>query len=142
MSGYPAPALFLKEEIMFQFNYKLKIAERVKAKCERHPRYNPERDGHGGIKGGCSNLLLSFRSASGEAIAGRRTSGVSKKGIALDAGSLTSEQAAVTKAERTTYARIKPLSRGLRLQPLFRPSQIRLFFLCAGTMQRRSLKET
>ncbi|WP_263385548.1 hypothetical protein [Granulicella arctica] len=39
---------------MFQFSYKLKVAERVKAKCERHPRYNPERDGRNGIKGGCS----------------------------------------------------------------------------------------
>ncbi len=39
---------------MFQFTYKLKIAERVKARCERHPRYNPQRDGRGGIKGGCS----------------------------------------------------------------------------------------
>jgi hypothetical protein len=34
---------------MFQFNYKLKVAERVKAKCERHPRYNPERDGRGNM---------------------------------------------------------------------------------------------
>jgi hypothetical protein len=39
---------------MFQFNYKLTVAERVKGKCDRHPRYNPERDGRGGIKGGCS----------------------------------------------------------------------------------------
>jgi hypothetical protein len=39
---------------MFQFSYKLKVAERIKAKCERHPRYNPERDGRNGIKGGCS----------------------------------------------------------------------------------------
>jgi hypothetical protein len=36
---------------MFQFTYKLKITERIKAKCERHPRYNPERDGRGGIRG-------------------------------------------------------------------------------------------
>jgi hypothetical protein len=35
---------------MFQFNYKLKVSERVKAKCNRHPRYNPERDGRGGIR--------------------------------------------------------------------------------------------
>jgi hypothetical protein len=42
---------------MFQFNYKLKVSERVKAKCERHPRYNPERDGRGGIKGGCSTCF-------------------------------------------------------------------------------------
>jgi hypothetical protein len=78
---------------MFQFNYRLKVAERVKAKCERHPRYNPERDGRGGIKGVCStcfslfDLLLSLRPASGEAIAGRRSQGVSKKSSALDAGS-------------------------------------------------------
>ncbi len=39
---------------MFQFAYKLKVAERVKGKCERHPLYNPERNGRGGIKGGCS----------------------------------------------------------------------------------------
>ena len=42
---------------MFQFSYKLKIAKRVKAKCERHPRYNPERDGRGGIKGGCATCF-------------------------------------------------------------------------------------
>jgi hypothetical protein len=42
---------------MFQFTYKLKVSERVKAKCERHPRYNPERDGRGGIKGGCSTCF-------------------------------------------------------------------------------------
>jgi hypothetical protein len=26
---------------MFQFNYQLKVSERVKAKCDRHPRCNP-----------------------------------------------------------------------------------------------------
>jgi hypothetical protein len=45
---------------MFQFNYKLKVAERAKAKCERHPRYNPEREGRGGIKGGCSTCFSLF----------------------------------------------------------------------------------
>ena len=39
---------------MFQFTYRLKVAERVKGKCKRPPRYNPERDGRGGIKGECS----------------------------------------------------------------------------------------
>ena len=43
---------------MFQFTYKLKITERVKAKC--HPRYNPERDGRGGIRGGCSTCFSLF----------------------------------------------------------------------------------
>jgi hypothetical protein len=45
---------------MFQFNYKLKVSERVKAKCNRHPRYNPERDGRGGIQGGCSTCFSLF----------------------------------------------------------------------------------
>lgn len=39
---------------MLQFTYKLKIAERVKGKCNRHPRYNPEEDGRAGIRGACS----------------------------------------------------------------------------------------
>ena len=42
---------------MIQFTYKLKVAERIKARCERHPRYNPERDGRGGIRGGCSTCF-------------------------------------------------------------------------------------
>jgi hypothetical protein len=37
---------------------KLKVTERVKGKCGRRPRYNPERDGRGGIKGGCSPASL------------------------------------------------------------------------------------
>ena len=45
---------------MFRFTYKLKITERIKAKCERHPRYNPERDGRGGIRGGCSACFSLF----------------------------------------------------------------------------------
>ena len=39
---------------MLQFTYKLKITERVKGKCRRHPRYNPQKDGRAGIRGGCS----------------------------------------------------------------------------------------
>jgi hypothetical protein len=45
---------------MFQFTYTLKITERIKAKCERHPRYNPEREGRGGIRGGCSGCFSLF----------------------------------------------------------------------------------
>jgi hypothetical protein len=37
-----------------------KVAERVKAKCERHPRYNPEREGRGGIKGVCFTCFSLF----------------------------------------------------------------------------------
>lgn len=39
---------------MLQFTYKLKISERVKGKCVRHPRYNPEKDGRAGIRGACT----------------------------------------------------------------------------------------
>jgi hypothetical protein len=45
---------------MFQFTYKLRITERIKAKCDRHPRYNPERNGRGGIRGGCSACFSLF----------------------------------------------------------------------------------
>jgi hypothetical protein len=33
---------------MIQFTYKLKLNERVKATCSRHPRYNPEKHDIGG----------------------------------------------------------------------------------------------
>ena len=39
---------------MLKFTYKQTIRERIKAKCGKHPRYNPERDGREGIRGGCS----------------------------------------------------------------------------------------
>ena len=45
---------------MFQFNYKLKVSEGVKAKCDRHPRYNSGREARGGIKGGCSTCFALF----------------------------------------------------------------------------------
>ena len=45
---------------MFQFSYKLKVSERVKARCERHTRYNRERDGRGNIKGGCSTCFALY----------------------------------------------------------------------------------
>jgi len=43
---------------MLQFTYRLTVRERVKAKCSRHPRYNPEKDGRAGIKGGCSTCFV------------------------------------------------------------------------------------
>ena len=42
---------------MLKFTYKQTMRERVEAKCARHPRYNPERDGRSGIKGGCSTCF-------------------------------------------------------------------------------------
>ena len=45
---------------MLQFTYKLKITERVKGKCSRHPRYNPEKDGRAGIRGAMLLLFLAL----------------------------------------------------------------------------------
>ena len=41
-----APLLHL-EETMLQFTYKLKLTERVKAKCSRHPREESRRRNRG-----------------------------------------------------------------------------------------------
>jgi hypothetical protein len=57
---------------MFQFSYKLKVAERVKAKRERHPRVQPGARRTQRNQGWMHYLLLSLRPASGEAITGRR----------------------------------------------------------------------
>jgi hypothetical protein len=86
-SANRAPALFPKEEIMFQFNYKLKVAER---------------DGRGGNQGRILHLLLSLRPASGEAIAGRRSQGVSEKSHAVVSRTSATQQNKRTGAERSS----------------------------------------
>lgn len=45
---------------MLRFTYKARLSERVSAKCNRHPRYNPEKDGRGGVHGGCSTCFALF----------------------------------------------------------------------------------
>ncbi|MBB5060775.1 hypothetical protein HDF16_005511 [Granulicella aggregans] len=45
---------------MMKFTFKLKVTERITAKCSRHPRYNPEKEGRNGIKGGCSGCFALF----------------------------------------------------------------------------------
>ena len=45
---------------MLKFTYKLKVSECVTGKCSRHARYNPEKDGRAGIKGGCSGCFALF----------------------------------------------------------------------------------
>ncbi len=63
---------------MLKFTYKLKLTERVTAKCSRHPRYNPEKEGKGGIKGGCSgcyDLYALFQSREALAAAAKEFTG-------------------------------------------------------------------
>jgi hypothetical protein len=38
---------------MLKFRFKLKINEAIEAKCPRHPRFHPEKEGHNS-KNGCS----------------------------------------------------------------------------------------
>jgi hypothetical protein len=45
---------------MLKFTHKLKVNSRVVAKCSRHPRYNPEKQGRGAIVGGCSGCFALF----------------------------------------------------------------------------------
>ena len=43
---------------MLQFTYKLKLTERVKAKCSRNiPATTPRKRGRAGIRGGCSTCF-------------------------------------------------------------------------------------
>jgi hypothetical protein len=44
---------------MLKFTYKAKINSRVVAKCPKHPRYNPEKEGRN-LKGGCSTCFTLF----------------------------------------------------------------------------------
>lgn len=39
---------------MFRLKYKRIVAENIRGKCERHPKYNPEIDGKAAIIGRCS----------------------------------------------------------------------------------------
>jgi hypothetical protein len=41
---------------MLKFRMKLKLNDGVQAKCKKHPKYNPEKEGSN-IKGGCSTCL-------------------------------------------------------------------------------------
>jgi len=41
---------------MLKLRMKLKLNDGVQAKCKKHPKYNPEKEGSN-IKGGCSTCL-------------------------------------------------------------------------------------
>jgi hypothetical protein len=45
---------------MYKIRYRLKISETVKARCAKHPKYNPETDGRAGIKGRCSTCFTIY----------------------------------------------------------------------------------
>ena len=77
---------------MLQFTYKLKLTERVKAKCSRHPRYNPEKDGRAGIRGGCSTCFLALRPPPGSPRARCSAAGVHTQSWAVGAATRTAPE--------------------------------------------------
>ena len=42
---------------MLRLKINLRVRRSVRAKCLRHPRYNPEREGAGAIRAGCRYCL-------------------------------------------------------------------------------------
>lgn len=42
---------------MLRLTTKLSIKSRIALKCDKHIRYNPEKDGRDGIKGACARCL-------------------------------------------------------------------------------------
>ena len=45
---------------MLRLKINLRIRRSVHVKCPRHPRYNPEREGAGAIRGGCRYCLAMY----------------------------------------------------------------------------------
>ena len=42
---------------MLRLNTKVTVKSRIVLRCDKHPRYNPEKDGPGGVRGGCARCL-------------------------------------------------------------------------------------
>ena len=59
---------FNRKEVtcMFHLKINLRVRRSVHVKCPRHPRYNPEREGAGAIRGGCRYCLAIYDLYAGE----------------------------------------------------------------------------
>ena len=78
---------------MIRFTYKARLNERVSAKCIRHPRYNPQKDGRGGIHGGCSGcfaLLTCTNRVSLWKLQRSSSNDLQRRGFAFDSPASTS----------------------------------------------------
>jgi hypothetical protein len=49
-----------KEKVMLKMSFTVRMKLRLKGRCSRHPRYNPEQ-GEGLIRGGCSQCLALYQ---------------------------------------------------------------------------------
>ena len=45
---------------MYKLRYKLKIDEKIAARCPKHPKYDPVQEGREGIKARCSTCTAIF----------------------------------------------------------------------------------
>ena len=51
---------------MLRLKINLKVRRSVRVKCPRHPRYNPESEGAGAIRGGCRYCLAIYEVYAGK----------------------------------------------------------------------------
>jgi hypothetical protein len=51
---------------MLRLKINLRVRRSVRVKCPRHPRYNPERDGAGTIRGGCRYCVAIYELYAGK----------------------------------------------------------------------------
>src|SRR6516162_3123541 len=59
---------FHRKEVscMLRLKINLRVRRSVRVKCPRHPRYNPEREGAGAIRGGCRYCLAMYELYAGK----------------------------------------------------------------------------
>ena len=95
------------EETMLQFTYKLKLTERVKAKCSRHPRYNPVKDGRAGIRGGCSTCFSLYDLQPGPHRPRRRTARVCSQSRSVGAATRTPPEESRRRNRGTSLASVE-----------------------------------
>jgi hypothetical protein len=102
---------------MFQFTYKLKVAERVKARCDCHPRYNPERDGRGGIKGDARPVFLYTTYIMRGSCLTLLTE-ISEESYSMDSEPQTAKEPRIGYATRAAAWRNNRLARGVAINTL------------------------
>ena len=51
---------------MLRLKINLRVRRSVRVKCPRHPRYNPEREGAGAIRGECRYCLAMYDLSAGK----------------------------------------------------------------------------
>jgi len=66
-----AQAFHRKEACLLRLKINRRVRRSVHVKCPRHPRYNPERDGAGAIRGGCRHCVAIYQLYAGKLVVER-----------------------------------------------------------------------